>query len=277
MRKSRWVVVVFAGVFLALVLVFLLGRDTFFPGEKRVLKEQPGLVAEESKDRGEGIKKRIELVPPKEEAPRPATVEEPDHDILQERVEEFFAYLDGEEYVRAYGFKGGTYRHFLGVASKLSSHLPVVSGEMDELLILRNNMTHFFRIMGKTDVLLSLDILSHERKRMEGALELLYEWGMREAQRGGGVIGADMEDLYEYAVFFLNTLGGKAYLLRRTSQVRILLTYYSILIIDRADKEKLNRHGVDIRPHVKLLIDDIQGYDNLDKKARYLKRLHSIR
>ncbi len=277
MRKSRWVVIVFAGVLLALVLVFFLYRDTFLPGEKAALKEPPGLVSEGPEDRGEIVRKKIELSPPKEEPPRLSDAEKTDHDILQERVEQFFQYLDRQEYIKACNLKEGSYRHFLGIASKLSSRPPVVSGETDDLSILRSNMAHFFRVMGKTDISLVLDILSHEKKEIERAMEVLYEWGVMEAQRKVGAIGADMGGLYEYAAFFLNTVTGKAYLLRRDSQVRILLTYYSILTLDRADTEKLNRHGVDILPHVNLLIDDINRHKGLDHKDKYLARLNAIR
>ncbi len=277
MRKSRWVAIVFAGVILALVLVFFLYRDTFLPGEKTALKEKPGLVSEEPQSRGEGVRKKIEPLPPKEETPRLSDAGKADHDIVQERVEKLFEYLDRQEYIQAYNLKEGSYRHFLGIASKLSSRLPVASGETNDLSLLRSNMAHLFRVMGKEDISLTLDILSHEEKEIEHAMEVLYEWGVLEAERKGGAIGADMGGLYEYAVFFLNTVGGKAYLLRRDSEVRILLTYYSILILDRADTQQMNRHGVDILPHVNSLIDDINRYNGLDHKDKYLARLNAIR
>ena len=270
MRKSRWVAIVCAGVILALILVLFLYRDTFLPGEKTVLKRQP-------ESRGESVTKKIELPPPQEEAPRLPAVAAIDHDIVQERVEQYFQYLDGRKYIQAYTLKDGSYLHFVDIASKLSSRLPVASGETDDLSILRSNIAHLFRVMGKTDVSLTLDILSHEKKEIERTMEVLYEWGVREAQRKDGAIKADMGDLYEYAAFFLNTLSGKMYLLRRKSRVRILLTYYSILILDRANTEKLNSHGVDILPHVNLLIDDIERYRGLNYKDRYLERLKGIR
>ena len=72
-------------------------------------------------------------------------------------------------------------------------------------------------------------------------------------------------------------MGGKAYLLRRESQIRILLTYYSILIVERANMERKNRLGVDILPHVNLLIDDLERYRGLEQKEEYLARLKAIR
>ncbi|TFG90361.1 MAG: hypothetical protein E4H15_07745 [Syntrophobacterales bacterium] len=277
MKKNRWGVMVFAGVLLALILVFFLYRGTFLPGEKAALKKQSRIVSKESESPGESVRKKIEITPPKEETPRLPAAEEADHDIVHERVEQLFAYLDEQEYIQAYNLKEGSYRHFLGIVSKLSARPPVVSGEMNDLSLLRSNIAHFLRVMGRTDVSLTLDILSHEGEKIEGAMEVLYEWSVREAQRKEGAIEADMGGLYEYAAFFLNTVAGKAYLLRRESRVRILLTFYSILILDRANTEKLNRHGVDILPHVNLLIDDLKRYKGLEQKDEYLAQLISIR
>jgi hypothetical protein len=277
MNKSRWIIIVCIGILAALVLVFFLNRDMFFPPEKTISKENSGLVSGEAKRPGEGVKKIIEPAVPKEDTPPSSGPAKPDRDLLQERVNQFFEYLDRQEYIQAYNLKGGSYRHFLGVFSKLSGHHPAVVGEMDDLILLRRNMAHFFRVMGKNDIKLVVDILSHEEREIERAMEVLYEWGVREAKQKGGAIEADMEDLYEYAGFFLNTVAGKAYLLRRDSRVRILLTYYSILILDEANRLRMNRHGIDILPQVNLLIDDMNRYQGLVQTEKYLGRLNTIR
>lgn len=279
MRKSRWVVIICAVALLALVLAFFLYRGAFLPGEKAVPKEPSPLVSEEPEEPGKIVRKKIEpLLPREEEPPPPPSVHEVGPDILQERVEQFFAHLDEQEYIKGYNLEGGTYRHFLGVASKLSARPPVVSGETNDLLALRSNMAHLFRVMGKEDVSLTLDILSHEDEgRIEEAMEALYEWDVRETRREGGAIGAGRGTLYEYAVFFLNTVGGRGYLLRRESPIRILLTYYSIVTIDRANTERKNYHGIDVQPYLDLLIDDLKWYQGLEQKDEYLARLKAIR
>ncbi len=278
MKKSRWVVVVVAVALAALVVVFFLYKDVFLTGEKMVPNEEPAVVSEEPESTDEGVRKRIDFPPPrKEEEASRLPAGEPGRDIMQERVEQFFAYLDGQEYIKAYNLEEGTYQHCLGIASKLSSRPPVVSGETTELSLLKSNMTHFFRVMGKKDISLVLDILAHEEERIEDTMQIIYEWGMREVQHGEGTVEADMDVLYDYAAFFLNTIGGKAYLLRRDSRVRMLLTYYSILVLDRANAERMNRHGVDILPHVDLLIDDLERYEGLAQRDTYLQRLKAIR
>ncbi|MEA1970226.1 MAG: hypothetical protein U9N37_01230, partial [Thermodesulfobacteriota bacterium] len=112
---------------------------------------------------------------------------------------------------------------------------------------------------------------------IEPVIEMFYGWGLREIENKSGKIEACEGDLYEYAAFFLNTVAGKAYLLRRKSGIRMLLTYYSILTLEMANKKTLNHYGVDIIPHVTLLIDDINRYSGLEYKDKYLERLDSIR
>ena len=281
MKKNRWVAIVVAAVFLILAAVIFLHRDSFFSDEKMTTRERSGsisVVSEKATRDDEGsVRKKIMPSSPKEEVPELSAVEEGDKDQLQERVERFFDYLDRQDYIIAYKLEEGSYQHFLGLISKLSSRPPVVSGEMKDLYILRWNIAHFYRVMGRKDVSLIKDILSNERKMIEPVIEMLYEWGLREIENKSERIEACANDLYEYAAFFLNTVAGKAYLLRRKSNTRMLLTYYSILTLDMADKEQLNHYGVDIVPHVNLLIDDISRYSGLERKDKYLERLNSIR
>jgi hypothetical protein len=55
------------------------------------------------------------------------------------------------------------------------------------------------------------------------------------------------------------------------------LTYYSILILDEANRLRMNRHGIDILPQVNLLIDDMNRYQGLVQTEKYLGRLNTIR
>jgi len=279
MKKNKWFAVIFATVFLILAFVIFLHRDSFFSGEEIATREKPEAVLEGNTNYDKKISVRKKIIPlsPEEKVSGLANVKESDRDQLQKRVEQFFDYLDRQDYIKAYKLEEGSYQHFLWLVSKLSSHPPVVSGEMNDLYILRCNMAHFYRVMGKKNVLLIKDILSNERKTIETVIEMLYDWGLRETANKSGEIKASAGDLYEYAAFFLNTVSGRAYLLRRESGIRMLLTYYSILTIDRADRESSNHCGVDIIPHVNLLIDDISRYSGLAHKDKYFERLDSIR
>ena len=86
-----------------------------------------------------------------------------------------------------------------------------------------------------------------------------------------------LEVMYEYTGFFLNTLAGKSYLLRRDSKVRILTSYYCVLILDRANEENLNRHGIDIRSSIDFLLFDIISQRGFIYQKQYLTRLQALK
>ena len=64
--------------------------------------------------------------------------------------------------------------------------------------------------------------------------------------------------------------------MRRDSQLRILASYYCLLILDKANDEKLNRYGIDIRPQIELLMSEINNTKNLIYKKRYLGKLATL-
>ena len=199
------------------------------------------------------------------------------YDEIHRDAIRFFNYLDQRNYIKAYKLKEGTYKHFLKLMEKLSANPPIISGETEDIYILTHNIAHFYRVIGKENVSLIKDILSNEREIIEPTMGLIYDWITKGIENNRKEIKTTTKDLYEYAGFFLNTLGGKAYLLRRASRTRTLVTYYSILILDKANKEKLNRHGIDIRLPVTLLMDDIRNQKNLSSKSEYLRKLNAIK
>ena len=81
---------------------------------------------------------------------------------------------------------------------------------------------------------------------------------------------------YEYAGYFLNTLGGRSYLMRRDPKVRLLATYYSIRNIDRANDRKLNPNGIDIRPAIAATAKEIRGQTGLVYRKQYLAELERL-
>jgi len=85
-----------------------------------------------------------------------------------------------------------------------------------------------------------------------------------------------LEKIYPYAVFFLDTLGGSSYLMRRDLRVRILARYYCVLVIDQANRNKRNNLGLNIIPQRDRLMRDIKNA-NLAGKEKYLKTLREIR
>jgi hypothetical protein len=72
-------------------------------------------------------------------------------------------------------------------------------------------------------------------------------------------------------------MGGRAYLFRRESGLRMLTLYYSILVLDQANRDGLNSEGVDIVPPLDALIEEMRYSRRLSGRHRYLEVLREIR
>jgi hypothetical protein len=90
--------------------------------------------------------------------------------------------------------------------------------------------------------------------------------------------GIDHAALYEYACFFLNTMGGRLYLFRRDSLSRMVVTYYAILLVEEANIQNNNRHGIALRPVVNMLIAEMEsGGSTLKHSDSYLDKLYDLK
>jgi hypothetical protein len=81
---------------------------------------------------------------------------------------------------------------------------------------------------------------------------------------------------YQYAGFFLNTIGGRAYLFRRSLGLRLLISYYCILIIHEADKEGRNTYGIDVLPTILAVKNEIGNYPGFRYRDEYVRRLNTL-
>jgi hypothetical protein len=200
---------------------------------------------------------------------KPSGVESTDRQILS-----FFNYLDGRDYVKAYALDGGTYAQYTAAVAELSASLPKVAGETESLYTTLKNVSHFFRVLGKKRTELVAEILKNEQEILEPAMRVFYHWATGPA---GTLKGKpSLPVMYEYASFFMNTLGGRSYLMRRDSKLRLLTTYYCILVLDRANDNGVNPNGVDIRPLIGLTANDIRSQKGLIHQKSYLAELSRL-
>ena len=197
----------------------------------------------------------------------------------REKLQGLFAYLDRQEYVASHRLPGGTFEHFKGLLGRLLERPPFVMRETDDLVQVLQNKAHFYRVLGKKNTLLLRDIIRKEGDIMEPSFATLYQAMILQEKctAGGTALQAPLKDVYPYAVYFLNTLGGSSYLIRRDSRVRMLTQYYSILVLDQANQRRLNKLGLDIRPPLDALMGDLKGTANLTRKEEYIETLKSIR
>ncbi|WP_457572870.1 hypothetical protein [Desulfolithobacter sp.] len=226
-------------------------------------------------------KENIQIQPgPAVEPPPPAPVltkEEQECRELALRLHDFFTSLDKKEYIREFQLGRPSQEYFRALADKLLDNPPVVTREYDDLYTMLKNMAHFFRIIGKNNILLLKAIFDREGDRVEDVAADLYRWATLQCKSDRFSFVLPLDKLYEYAGFFLNTIGGRSYLFRRDSQLRLLVNYYSILIIDWANREDANRYGIDIRQILPQLTQEIETSNQLVYKERYLDRLYELR
>jgi hypothetical protein len=173
--------------------------------------------------------------------------------------------------------EGGIYQEYLISVEKLSSNLPIVTGEMDSLYNMVRNVAHFYRALGKKPVLLTKQVIQNESEVMESVMKTFYLWFTMDDEGKSALQGRpSKETLYEYAGFFLNTLGGRSYLLRRGPKERTLTTYYCVLILDRANDAQLNAKGIDIRPFITSSLQEIQSQLGLLYQKEYIAKLKEL-
>ncbi len=206
-----------------------------------------------------------------------AEVGESRQEEVDRKVGEFFSYLDGKDYIKAYDLKQGTFEVFASMGDRLAEHPPAVSAELKDPFLLIRNVAHFYRVLGKRDLRMAREVFLNEAEIAEPVGAVLFEWllpgdDVRDSIEGRPSLG----DLYEYAGFFLNSVGGRSYLLRREPRIRILTTYYSLLIVDRAIQEERNRHGIDIRPHIDSVIQEVRNQRGLVYQKDYLDTLANL-
>jgi len=189
----------------------------------------------------------------------------------------FFTYLDNRPYVQSLKLAGGSYLQYQIAIEKLSAKPPIIVGEMDSLYNMVRNVAHFYRVMGKKRVLLTKQILQNESEVIEAVMKTFYKWFTMDDGGKATLKGRpSMTAMYEYAGYILNTLGGRSYLLRRSPKVRALTTYYSVLIIDRANDEELNSRGIDIRPYIRSSLLEIKNQIGFIHQKEYITRLSEL-
>ena len=245
------------------------GRDASLPVGETTEKEKTAASA------GPAV-----TVPP--EVKTPDAVRTPAVDVCREsreKLQGLFAYLDRQDYVASRQLKGGTSEHLKDLLDRLLRTPPFVLRETDSLVQVVQNRAHFFRVLGKKNTLLLRDLLLKEGDLLESSFAILYQAMdfQEKCKADGPALRLPLPDVYPYAVFFLNTLGGTAYLMRRDSRVRMLTQYYCILTLDQANQNGLNKLGFDIRPPIDVLMRDLKSTTNLTRKEEYIETLKNIR
>jgi hypothetical protein len=296
---DRWVKIIIVGVVLAIIVFFgfrLFSRwstsniETAKKAERQVWQARTdklvdkiaGLEAEVKELKGQDVpEEKLARAFGEEQAEISAQPEGQEQELslaeIENLIRAFFDYLDRQDYVIDYALDGGTYLQFQQSVTDLSAKKPVVTGETEALFYLFRNMAHFYRVLGKKRIRLAKDVLQNEAEIMESVMQNFYMWVAHDSDADRSLKGyPSFETLYTYGSYFLNTLGGRSYLLRRDLKIRILTNYYCIQIIDTANDTGQNSNGIDIRPHIERSYNDIQKLLGLIHRDRYLQRLQEL-
>jgi hypothetical protein len=191
----------------------------------------------------------------------------------------FYNYLDQQGYIKARHLSTPSHIYFTRLIQKIIDTPPIVTRETDDLATILKNSIHLFRILGKDDILLSKEILNHEQDKIE---EIMADYFLltEQADDLGPELSLKLPEnaRYEYACFFLNTMGGKLYLARRDSRTRMVISYYAIMIIHQTNLQGKNSYGIQLQPALDLLTAEIEtGGNQLHYKEAYLDTLYGLK
>jgi hypothetical protein len=252
------------------------------PAFQREKKEEPRDLGEapsaEEKPTAAAPQEGLEEVLGKKETEVQPMTREDECQTIEKDLREFFAYLEKKDYIKELELEEDLFAHFNDVIRNLSSHPPIPAGEGFNYDIMIQNIYHLYRTLDLSDLKLIKVIVENEADAMEVNLALFYRWLMSGDRCGRNEgLPPPLDATYRYAGYLINSIGGRAYLFRRGTRIRLLLTYYCILIIHEADKRKLNSFGIDVAPYLEPLADEIENYHMLYFRREYAGRLIELK
>lgn len=146
--------------------------------------------------------------------------------------------------------RGGACAWIEDVAAELAADRPDPVAELRSRGAILQNVFHVYRVLRRDRMDPARRALELEDLAEPAALAL-YRWAV-----GGPECSPSepppvrREALYDYAGFLFHTLGGQAYLRRRSPRVEALACFYGLRVLADAIAEGHNPHGFDPRPEI---------------------------
>jgi len=217
----------------------------------------------------------------KTEVPARGVLTSPDQQaycsLISQRVSDFFESLDGQPYYGRYQLGKNAYSHFAQVLNRLAAQPPEPAGEGINPTTLVANIYYFARALQRRDLLLIKEVMANERDALEFDLETFYRWFMLGKDcPNPDHVRPSFDVIYRYAGFFLNTTGGRSYLFRRPLGLRLLVSYYCVLVLYQADRLGKNTYGLDVFPYIQPLKDELRHHPELEFQEQYVTTLNRI-
>jgi hypothetical protein len=198
--------------------------------------------------------------------------------LIEKQASDFFHSLDTRAYFRRFNLEKAAHPYFAQIIKRLAARPPQPAGEGIEPTTLLANIFFFSRALDRKDLHVIKAVIENETDTMEFDLETFYRWLMlgKECPNPGDV-RPPFDVTYRYAGFFLNTTGGRSYLFRRPLRLRLLASYYCVLIIYQADRLGKNISGLDVVPYLQPLKDEMAHHPELEFQDQYISTLNRIR
>ena len=196
---------------------------------------------------------------------------------LEQSLRAFCKYLDAGETFRSQKTYRDSWALFTDILATLEKKPPTISAEAYRPSIIIENSYYFFRLLRREKMNIVREVLQYEADLAEPLMGVLYYWLMSgqscDKQQSST---ANLDIMYRYAGFFLNTLGGHSYLYRRDSRISLLTNYYSILVVHEANSRGFNEVGLDLRFFLPLIFGEIQNRNDLLYAEDYLQTLTDL-
>lgn len=196
---------------------------------------------------------------------------------LEDSLRAFCRYLDAGETFRSQKTYRDSWALFTSILESLERRPPVMSAESYRPSVIVENSFYFFRLLGKEKIDIVREVIKFESDLAEPLMGIMYYWLMtgRNCDKLPSPT-ATLKVMYQYAGFFLNTLGGHSYLYRQDSRIRLLTIYYSILVVHEANMRELNEVGLDLRFFLPHIFQEIQSRNDLLYAEDYLQTLTNL-
>jgi len=196
---------------------------------------------------------------------------------LEASLRAFCQYLDAGETFRSQKTHRDSWALFTSILQSLERRPPVMSAEAYRPSVIVENSFYFIRLLGKEKIDILREVIKFESDLAEPLMGIIYYWLMtgRSCDKLPSPSSA-LKFMYNYAGFFLNTLGGHSYLYRQDSRIRLLTVYYSILVMHEANMRELNEVGFDLRFFLPHIFQEIQSRNDLLYAEDYLQTLTNL-
>ena len=277
-KRVWWTLFLLVASGIAILAGYYLGTDKGTENKKMVTEDkgEPSKIEELPPVAQEALPQKEMLEP--DETIQPIIAEKEDEcALIDEQVKDFFVYLDGKDYIQKLEKGINTYDRFKVLIKYLSANLPVPTGERRDAEIMKKNIFFFFKTLKNKDLRMINEIMKNEADTLEINLDVFYQWlTLGDKCPDPEEIRPSQDALYHYAGFFINTIGGRSYLFRRPTNLRLIFTYYCLLIVHEMDKLGQNRYGIDIVPQITPLMKEIGSNSDLQFQREYMNQLNTI-